>query len=1015
MERLNTVLPNGTFGMAVSSINTNFSLIVSAINGLEYSSTKSKGIRDYGFIPSTETLPNAANGDWCMVLSEGNTFPATIWTFDGTTWSQGGTWDPEGIDLSSYAKTTEMTDAIAASLAQAIAQIGYAEVTVSGTTLSASLQNYVLPTSGGTIHLKMSAPGTGASTLNINNTGAKELWYNGAAVSDGNTWEANEIISVFYDGTRYMASNSQGGGKADSQLDENSTLPVQNKVVTQAINTISANLQVSAISIGITNTAKYYQYPLGLQAGKKYKFEFDFASALAADVTASLSSSSSSQAGAVLINTAKAGSLSSEFYYTAEDEELQYLYWLSSAANTVSFSLYEVDENESLADTDDTVNSLSEYSHLVGKVDTISIRASRYQWDGMNGTIGTTEAIRAHLRLDAIGLKRITVTMPSQYYAGFFYVDRYNHIKGIVDATWHTGTVTLDLNGKYDVMFNIKYKAAGTTKITLSMVNSAYWDITRYYDDSVVPALPLEWSPYEKDLSHDTIVGNVQTEGNARTDSNIRGYYKMLHAPKGCKITARVNEGYDVIILGEDGAFPAKNLTSGWQTEQTIINYHYDTLWFSFKYGDNVPFTTEILDAMGFTVNVTPAGIGGVMDYNAAKQPKIASLCRKHTIGSGVYKTQKCFVFAHITDTHALNRTVQRAVDFLNEYSDIDMLLHTGDIQRKSFNDATVVTDNNIAEFIAALNSAEKPFLLSLGNHDQNGAGGDAITLNKIYTRFMKPMVDKGWIAEGTNIDANNNATWYYKDFAKYSIRFICLNSFDPLYDGYETSKGMDDNYTKYSQAQITWLINTLQSVPEGYHVIVAMHTPYDSGAGDYPVIVNPDWSSTSKVNAGTHGSTQPSKLNGNPMLDVLAAYKGKTSVTGTYSYNESAVQTRLGSITVDADFSQAEGTLAFLPIGHNHDDWVGEFQSKGNIKCVCMPGSMLTEPDSDLGRGYLDGTSNEWQQRVAQMELKLQGKSQDAINVYIVRTDLRKVYIVRMGADFTTDLRDRVLTSFEY
>ena len=243
MERLNTVLPNGTFGMAVSSINTNFSLIVSAINGLEYSSTKSKGIRDYGFIPSTETLPNAANGDWCMVLSEGNTFPATIWTFDGTTWSQGGTWNPEGIDLSSYAKTTEMTAAIAASLAQAIAQIGYAEVTVSGTTLSASLQNYVLPTSGGTIHLKMSAPGTGASTLNINNTGAKELWYNGAAVSDGNTWEANEIISVFYDGTRYMASNSQGGGKADSQLDENSTLPVQNKVVTQAINTISANLQ----------------------------------------------------------------------------------------------------------------------------------------------------------------------------------------------------------------------------------------------------------------------------------------------------------------------------------------------------------------------------------------------------------------------------------------------------------------------------------------------------------------------------------------------------------------------------------------------------------------------------------------------------------------------------------------------------------------------------------------------------------------------------------------------------
>lgn len=243
MERVNTVLPNGTFGMAVSAINTNFSLIVSAINSLEYSSTKSKGIYDYGFTPSATTFPNAADGDWCMVLAEGNTFPATIWTFDGTTWSQGGTWNPDGLDLTGYATTTDMTAAITSAIAQAIAQMGYAEVTVSGTTLSASLQNYVLPTSGGTIHLKMSAPGTGASTLNINNTGAKELWYNGAAVSDGNTWEANEIISVFYDGTRYMASNSQGGGKADSQLDENSTMPVQNQAVAKAINAISANLQ----------------------------------------------------------------------------------------------------------------------------------------------------------------------------------------------------------------------------------------------------------------------------------------------------------------------------------------------------------------------------------------------------------------------------------------------------------------------------------------------------------------------------------------------------------------------------------------------------------------------------------------------------------------------------------------------------------------------------------------------------------------------------------------------------
>lgn len=118
MNNLNTVLPNGTFGVAVSTINSNFSLIVSAINSLEYASTKSRGIYNYGFTPSTTTLPNAVKGDWCMVLGEGNVFPADIYTFNGTSWTKGGTWNPEGIDLTQYAKTSDMNAAIAQAISQ---------------------------------------------------------------------------------------------------------------------------------------------------------------------------------------------------------------------------------------------------------------------------------------------------------------------------------------------------------------------------------------------------------------------------------------------------------------------------------------------------------------------------------------------------------------------------------------------------------------------------------------------------------------------------------------------------------------------------------------------------------------------------------------------------------------------------------------------------------------------------------------------------------------------------------
>jgi lysophospholipase L1-like esterase len=240
MNAINNIPSKGTFGAAVEQMNQNFGLIVTAINELDYKTTRSKGILNYGTNPAT-AFPNAVSGDWCMILSEGNVFPATIKTYNGSTWSGSGTWNPEGLDLTGYAKTTDMNTAIVNSLAQATARMGYGECTVSGTALTVSIPNFILPTSGGIIHIKMSAAGTGASTLNINSTGAKTLWYNGAAVSAQNTWEAGEIISVFYDGTRFMASNSQGGGgKAEKISFDNSNSWIQSDNVQEALDDVAS-------------------------------------------------------------------------------------------------------------------------------------------------------------------------------------------------------------------------------------------------------------------------------------------------------------------------------------------------------------------------------------------------------------------------------------------------------------------------------------------------------------------------------------------------------------------------------------------------------------------------------------------------------------------------------------------------------------------------------------------------------------------------------------------------------
>lgn len=240
MEDLNNVPSSGTYGAAINEVNTNFSLIVNAINSLEYATTKSKGIYNNGFTPSSTTLPNSASGDWCMVLGTGNTFPARIWTYNGTTWAQGGTWNPDGINLNDYATTSALNTAVANSLAQATARMGYGVATASNNAYSVTITNYTLPTNGGVVRVKMPTAATGAATLDITNTGAKTIWYNGKAVSSTNTWEAEEIISVFYDGTKYMSSNSQGGGvDAEKIKYDNSQSGLASTNVQEALDTLS--------------------------------------------------------------------------------------------------------------------------------------------------------------------------------------------------------------------------------------------------------------------------------------------------------------------------------------------------------------------------------------------------------------------------------------------------------------------------------------------------------------------------------------------------------------------------------------------------------------------------------------------------------------------------------------------------------------------------------------------------------------------------------------------------------
>lgn len=218
MENLNNVPSSGTFGGSINQVNHNFGLVKDAIDGLEGRTIRSKGL-----FPTqaalTAAYPSPIVGDYAYV---GDSLPATIYdcVTNGTWHNTGQTGGSESVPLNDYPTRSEMETSINDGLQ---GQVGYAECnTVAATVRKDVVVNgFKLLPSGGALHIKMNNANTASSaTMNISPTSTivaentKPLFYNGEPVSANNTWESGEIISVYYDGINYQASNAMGGGSA---------------------------------------------------------------------------------------------------------------------------------------------------------------------------------------------------------------------------------------------------------------------------------------------------------------------------------------------------------------------------------------------------------------------------------------------------------------------------------------------------------------------------------------------------------------------------------------------------------------------------------------------------------------------------------------------------------------------------------------------------------------------------------------------------------------------------------
>lgn len=537
MEDLNNVPSTGTFGNSINQVNQNFGLVKGAIENLEGRTIRSKGL-----FPTqtalTAAYPSPKVGDYAYV---GSGLPATIYDclVEGTWHNTGQTGGSETIDLSAYSTTAQMNTAIDNGLQ---GQVGYAECNTDGYTQRKDVvvNGFKLLASGGALHIKMTNANTHENaTMNISPTSTivaantKPLFYNGAQASPTNTWAGNEIISVYYDGTNYQATNSQGGGgKAEKIKYDNSqsglvaenvqealdefgevnkklNIPMTSTVVTMPSTTVdgvmtdftqtppiwkaqsprklyfvpytyregdylvvTANNDMDAAFVFLSSSNHVVGNPIDLAGNQSSLYTVPVGGSNAANPQ-----KIPSDCTYILIN----GYYYSTYNYTPASVEI---------VNYQFVSDYAVEVNEHADNNTLLINTLASECQSKNIVHSYNTEAFVGQWT--DGSIGTTASIRAHLKLPTIGYNKLRLVIPSNYYAQLYYVDSQNVRVATRLIEWQSGTITVDIDGEYDTMLNIKYQSAGTTKITDNMLAGVMWGVTLYNDEGYEPAAPYD-------------------------------------------------------------------------------------------------------------------------------------------------------------------------------------------------------------------------------------------------------------------------------------------------------------------------------------------------------------------------------------------------------------------------------------------------------------------------------------------------------------------------------------------
>lgn len=325
------------------------------------------------------------------------------------------------------------------------------------------------------------------------------------------------------------------------------------------------------------------------------------------------------------------------------------------------------------------------------------------------------------------------------------------------------------------------------------------------------------------------------------------------------------------------------------------------------------------------------------------------------------------FTIVHTSDLHEDPERLKNFIEYC-EYIKVDAAAVTGDIVKQYYND-------NFSYYKSrALNTSIKMYHV-LGNHENEGGTTQTDTLQ--HARFFADLDTKmGMIHESKG--------YYYTDFAEKKMRIIGLNQFQ--YGG--TIR--ENRYLK--DDQITWLIATLKSTPQGYGILLLTHIP--EHAWSVAIGYEKFWQNTLFFNDLMTNTT------GSPIADLMDAFIGRTSINKTYTQNGT-----LSTLTVNANFSTGVNSgvefIAYLN-GHLHADRIGYLIGTAHKQLVL---------NIICGNAFV----SQWRDGLGDLPRKAGTAAEDAVNIYGVDRKLGMVKVARVGSNITYLMEKRDSMAIPY